>query len=301
MKVLITERFLPEAEVKLKELGHTVKRVKTYASPTPEEIADAQIVIIRSKTQINNEFLEQAKNLHFVITLTSGFDHIDTEACKKYGVKWTHTPYANRVATGEFTIALALQSLRHLKKINLSSEKMSPDREFLIGTEIYQKTWGIMGLGRIGSYVAKLAKGFGANILAYDPYITNKDFKDNQAERVSLNELFKCSDIVSVHVPKTQETHHIITFDLLKDIGAEGLFINMAREHVLSIDVLVKALKEKCIGMVALDVFDMSEIVKAKITSFPNVSLSPHLGAATEEALERASYKAVELIKKIKV
>ena len=300
MRILITERFLPEAELKLKHLGHEVKRAKNYASATPEEIAYAEIAIIRSKTQINDEFLEQAESLHFVITLTSGLDHIDKEACKRHGVKWTHTPYANRVATGELTIALALQSLRHLKKINLSSEKTSLNRELLIGTEIYEKTWGIMGLGRVGSYVAKLAKGFGANILAYDPYIENKVFKDHQAERVSLNELFKCSDIVSLHIPKTKETHHIITFDLLKDLGAEGLFINMAREHVLSTDVLLKALKEKCIGMVALDVFDISEVTKAQITTFPNVFLSPHLGAATKEALERASYEAIDIIQKMK-
>ena len=300
MRILITERFLPEAELQLKHLGYEVRRAKNYASPTLEEIAYAEVAIIRSKTQINTQFLEQAKNLSFVITLTSGLDHIDKKACKKHGIKWVHTPYANRVATGEFTIALALQSLRHLKKINLSSGKISLNRELLIGTEIYQKTWGIMGLGRIGSYVAKLAKGFGANILAYDPYIENKVFKDHQAERVSLNELFKCSDIVSIHVPKTKETHHIITFDLLKDLGTEGLFINMAREHILSIDVLVKALKEKCIGMVALDVFDISEVTKAQILNFPNVFLSPHLGAATKEALERASYEAIDIIQKMK-
>ncbi len=302
MRILITERFLPEAELQLKQLGHEVRRTKTYANPTQQEIAYAEIAIIRSKTQINNQLLEQAKDLCFVITLTSGFDHIDAQACEKQGVKWTHTPYANRVSTGEFTIALALQSLRHLKKIDLSSGKKMPlDRGLLIGTEIYQKTWGIMGLGRVGSYVAKLAKGFGANILAYDPYIEDKVFKNHQAERVSLGELFKCSDIVSIHVPKTKETHHIITFDLLKDLGIDGLFINVAREHVLSIDVLLKALKEKCVGMVALDVFNISDVVKAQINSFPNVTLSPHLGAATKEALERASYEAIELIKKINI
>ena len=301
MRILITERFLPEAELQLKHLGYEVRRAKNYASPTQEEIAYAEIAIIRSKTQINTQFLEQAKNLRFVITLTSGFDHIDAKACEKKDVKWTCTPYANRISAGEFTIALALQSLRHLKKIDLSSGKMPLDRGTLIGTEIYQKTWGIMGLGRVGSYVAKLAKGFGANILAYDPYIENRVFKDHQAERVSLSELFKCSDIVSIHVPKTEETHHIITFDLLKDLGTEGLFINMARKHVLSTDALLKALKEKCIGMVALDVFDISEMVKAQITNFPNVFLSPHLGAASKEALERASYEAIELIKKMNI
>ena len=299
MRILITERFLPEAEVQLKQLGHEVKRSKTYANPTQEELTYAQIAIIRSKTQINNQFLEQAKDLHFVITLTSGFDHIDAQACEKHGVKWTHTPYANRISAGEFTIALALQSLRHLSKIDLSSGKMPLERRSFIGTEIYQKTWGIMGLGRVGSYVAKLAKGFGANVLAYDPYIKDKNFKNSQAERVSLTELFKCSDIVSIHVPKTKETHHIITFDLLESLGTNGLFINIAREHILSMDVLLKALKERCIGMVALDVFDISEIVKAQILNFPNVLLSPHLGAATKEALERASYEAIELIKKM--
>ena len=300
MKILITEKFLPEAEVKLKELGHEVKRAESYASPTQEEISYAEIAIIRSKTQVNTRFLEQAKNLCLVITLTSGFDHIDEQLCEKHGVKWTYTPYANRVSTGEFTIALALQSLRNLKKIDFSSESIPLDRSHLMGTEIYQKTWGIMGLGRIGSYVAKLAKGFGANILAYDPYIKDKDFKENQAERVSLSELFKCSNIVSIHVPKTEETRHIITFDLLKDLGISGLFINMAREHVLSTDVLLKALKEKCIGMVVLDVFNISDIAKAQITSFPNVFLSPHLGAASKEALGRASYEAVDIIQQFK-
>ena len=190
------------------------------------------------------------------------------------------------------TIALALQSLRHLHKINLSSGQITPDRNKFVGYEIYQKTWGILGLGRIGGYVAKLAKGFGANILAYDPYITDQDFENNQAQRVCLTELFRCSDIVSVHVPQTKETHQMVTLNLLKDLG--GLFINMARKHVISTDVLLTALKQKHIEMAALDVFDRS--LKDQILKFPNVILSPHLGGATKEALERASYKAVELI-----
>ena len=299
MKILITERFLPEAEIKLKKLGYEVKRSAIYAKPTQEEISCIDIAVIRSKTQIHSKLLEKAKNLRLLITLTSGFDHIDVQACKKYGVQWTHTPYANRVSTGELTIALALQSLRHLYKIHktdILSNHASSHRSAFVGYEIYQKTWGILGLGRIGSYVAKLAKGFGAHILAYDPYITDKDFKNSQAQRVSLIELFRCSDIVSVHVPQTKETHQMVTLNLLKDLGPYGLFINMARKHILATDVLLTGLKQKCVGMVALDVFDTSDVLKAQILKFPNVVLSPHLGGATKEASERASYKAVEII-----
>ena len=97
MRILITERFLPDAEIKLKELGYDIKRSTVYAKPTQEDISYAEVIIIRSKTQIHSQFLEKAKNLRFVVTLTSGFDHIDVQACKKYGVKWAHTPYANRV------------------------------------------------------------------------------------------------------------------------------------------------------------------------------------------------------------
>ncbi len=298
MKILITERFLPEAEFKLKELGHTVKRSALYAKPTQAEITDAEIMIIRSKTQIHQKFLEQALNLRFLISLTSGVDHIDASSCQKQNIQWTHTPDAHRVSTGELTIALALQALRHLHKIDLSTGQIPLDRHVFIGSEIYQKTWGIVGLGRVGSYVAKLAQGFGADVLAYDPYITDQVFKDNKAERVSLPELFKGSDIVSLHVPYTKETHHFIHLDLLKDLGPEGLLINMARKQVLSIDVLQEALRYNHIGMVALDVFDMAKIIKSQLLSFPNVILSPHLGSATKEASSQAAYKAVQLIQK---
>ena len=128
--------------------------------------------------------------------------------------------------------------------------------------------------------------------MAYDPYITDQDFENSQVQRVCLTELFRGSDIVSVHVPQTKETHQMVTLNLLKDLG--GLFINMARKHVISTDVLLTALKRKYIEMAALDVFDLS--LKDQILKFPNVALSPHLGGATKEALERASYKAVELI-----
>lgn len=292
MKILITERFSPDGELKLKELGHEVKRAIDYAKPSLEEIAFAEVMIIRSKTSIYNRMLKQAKNLRLIITTTSGFDHIDLKACQAHNIKWAYTPSANRVSAGELTVALALQSLRRLHKIDLS-HPIPLHRSHLMGSEIYGKTWGILGLGRVGSYVAQLLRGFGVDMLACDPYIKDRDFQKAHAERVSFAELFRCSDIVSIHVPKTDETQHFITLRALKDLGPQGLLINMARSHVISIDVLLQALREKRIGMVALDVFEHWD---SQFLNFPNLLLSPHLGGNTYEALERASDETIQII-----
>ena len=291
MRILITERFEMEGEMRLKELGHEVCRASNYAKPTLEEIQFAEVMLIRSKTHIHAQLLKKAQNLRLIITTTSGFDHIDRQACQAHNVKWTYTPYANQISAGELTVALALQVLRNLHRIDLSHSLL--DRSHLIGREIYGKVWGILGLGRVGSYVAQLVRVFGAEVLACDPYIEDEVFQNNQTERVALSELFRCSDLVSVHVPHTEETHHFITDRLLKDLGSHGVLINMSRGSVLSTDVLLKALREKRVGGVALDVW---ERLDPQLLDFSNVVLSPHLGGATYEASQRASDTTIDII-----
>jgi len=290
--ILICERFAMEALVKLKQ--NTAFEVDKFSE---EKLSSANGLIIRSKTKITTEFLEKAPALEVIVTCTSGYDHIDLKETKKRGICVMYTPEANVNATAEMTWALLLAASR---KVTLAQKEMKSgvwNRDLFITNELAGRTLGIVGLGRIGSRVARFAKAFDMKVLAFDPYQTDEGFQKAGAERVSYEELLKGSDIITFHVPFTFETKNMFGASQLEYVSPDLILVNASRGCVIDEDAVAEALNEKRLGFAALDVFAKEPLSRdSKLLKAPRVILTPHLGAYTEEAFLKASFEACERI-----
>lgn len=292
-EVIVSDRFDADAFLQLSSA------VNVFRSQAPDltatDLTNVNGLVIRSRTKITRALLIRAPRLKVVITSTSGFDHIDLEACVERGVKVMYTPNANAASACELTWALALAAARRVPKANEMVKAGDWNREPLMGTQFAGKTYAVIGLGRIGSRVAKVAVAFGMNVIAYDPFKSDDQFGSAQVSRVSLTELFNSADVVSLHVPATAETEHMITRSLLQS-GKQGrLFINTSRGTVIAEDVLSEALEAGWIGACGLDVFEQEPLpMTSKLIGRPNVVLSPHIGATTQQAFTSASFEAAE-------
>lgn len=283
--ILICERFALEALVTLKKNKNF--NVENY---TDEKLAKANALIIRSKFKIDAELLARAKNLELIVTCTSGFDHIDLTETQKRDICVMFTPDANARAAAELTWALLMASARHIPSANKELKAGVWNREPHLGQELNHKTIGIVGLGRIGSLVAKFANAFGMEVLAFDPYVDESAFTKAQAARVSYEEILKQSDFLTFHVPATKETQNMFSRSQMEFVHPELILINTSRGNVANEEDLIKALQDKKIKFAALDVFNKEPLTKdSRILKCANVILTPHLGAYTEEAFLKAS------------
>jgi D-3-phosphoglycerate dehydrogenase len=288
-KVFVTDRFDVDSFV------HLASKTEASRTRTPDlneaELSTVNGLVIRSRTKISKALIERAPQLKAIVTSTSGFDHIDLAACENAGIKVMYTPNANAASACELTWALILAAARKIPKANAMVKVGDWNREPLMGLQLNGKTYGVIGLGRIGSRVANVARAFGMKVIAYDPY--NDEFGVNQ--RVSLDELFKLADVVSIHVPATHETQNMISRTLFQD-GTEGLlFVNTSRGSVVEDSVLIEALDEGWIGACGLDVFAREPLSQeSKLLKRDNVVLSPHIGATTNEAFKAASDEAAD-------
>jgi D-3-phosphoglycerate dehydrogenase len=292
-QILIADRFSQEAQLTLE--SQTFFEVRK--SPTPDlaqiDLKGVNGLIIRSRTEINCDVLSRAKNLQVIVTATSGFDHIDLEACAEWGVTVMYTPRANVESAAQLTWALVLACANRLVTANREIKGGAWNREMLVGTELSGKTYGIVGLGRIGSRVAEIAEAFGMHVIAYDPYQDDVGFRAAGAERVAYEEVLKQSDVLSFHVPRTRETRNMLNRSQFEYIHRGLILINSSRGGVINEADLVEALEQGWIGAAGLDVFEKEPLPRtSKLLGFPNVVLSPHLGANTAEAFAKASEQA---------
>ena len=289
-KILICDRFAQEAHIKLK----TNKSFEVLLTQTSEhlqpELPTAHGLLIRSKLKVDASFLAAAKNLEVIVTCTSGFDHIDLTETKKRNITVMFTPEANQISAAELTWALILSCARHVPQAHKEMKAKNWARDNFAGSELSGKTMGIVGLGRIGSRVAKMATAFGMQVLAFDPYCEDSAFTDTLAERASYDELLKQADVISFHVPNTKETKHMLNRIQIEMISPTAIIINTSRGSVIHEDDLAEALLESKIKAAGLDVFEREPLDRnSKLLKCNNVILTPHLGAFTEEAFYKAS------------
>jgi D-3-phosphoglycerate dehydrogenase len=224
------------------------------------------------------------------VTCTSGYDHIDLVETKKRNLTVMYTPEANQIAAAELTWGLVLACSRNIVSSHQSIKSGKWSREPFVGFELSGKTFGVIGLGRIGSRVAKMANAFGMSVLAFDPYQDDEVFEAAGAHRASYEELLKQSEIISFHVPATKETKHMFNRTHYEFVAPETIIINTSRGSVIQEDDLAEALNQKKIRAAGLDVFDREPLpVVSKLMKCANVVLTPHLGAFTEEAFTKAS------------
>lgn len=294
-KIIVTDRFSSESLLLLERQPEVeVIKLDPQNLLTSEHLASADGLLIRSRTQIDISVLEKAKNLQLIITATSGFDHIDLEATQKWGITVMHTPNANRESAAQLTMALLLNCAQKISEAGRSVKAGHWRQESLLGFEINQRTWGLVGLGRIGSRVCELAQAFRMNVIAYDPYLSDEEFDRLKAKRVSFEELLKLADVISFHVPKTPETTKMLTKSQFEYINRDAILINTSRGTVIDEESLIWALEKKLIKGLALDVYEKEPLSRnSKLLQFPEVLLTPHIGAFTEDAFYKASHEAI--------
>ncbi|MCS7132546.1 MAG: D-2-hydroxyacid dehydrogenase [Aigarchaeota archaeon] len=252
-------------------------------------ICDYDILVVRSRTLVDKEVLSRAANLKIIVRAGSGLDNVDLEEAAARGVKVVNAPEGNVYSVAELTIALMMNAARRISFAhNLVREG---DWTKVRGTELYGKTLGIIGFGRIGSMVGRIAKCLGMRVLAYDIRDVSDTARLIDAVVVKdMDELLKKSDVVSLHVPLTRETYHLIGKRELWTMKRGAILVNTARGKVVDTKALLEALEEGIIGAAALDILENEppkEEWELKLINHPRVIVTPHIGAETDEAQRR--------------
>jgi len=247
-------------------------------------IKEYDAVIVRSQTKLDAEILGEAERLRFIGRAGVGVDNINIEKATKKGIVVMNAPGANAISTCEHTFALMLSLARKIPPANSSLKNREWKRTQFKGVELYNKTLGIIGLGRIGKEVAKRALSFGMKVLAYDPFIPSEIATSLGVKLTDLEELLKKSDFVTIHTPLTEETKNLISFKELEIMKSSAFIINCARGGIVNEEALYQALKEKKIAGAALDVFSKEPPFDLPLLELDNVVVTPHLGATTFEA-----------------
>ncbi|GAB4280716.1 MAG: phosphoglycerate dehydrogenase [Coriobacteriia bacterium] len=296
-KVLVAEKIAESGIEALKQ--HFDVDVKIGMSPEEliETIPPYHGLIVRSATKVTREVIEAAENLEIVGRAGVGVDNVDQEAATEKGVIVANAPTSNIVSAAEHTIALMLAQARNIPQANASMKQCKWERSKFVGTEVDGKTLGIVGLGRIGTLVAERAKGLGMRILAYDPYLS-----DDRAARLGvevasdLDDLLAQADFITVHLPKTKETIGMFGPEEFAKMKDGVRLINTARGGIYQEEALVEALKSGKVASAGIDVYEVEPCTESPLFEFDQVIVTPHLGASTEEAQDRAGEQIAEQV-----
>ncbi len=252
-------------------------------------IRDTRALIVRNQTRVTDDLLRAGNELMVVGRAGAGLDNIDMESASKAGVVVTYTPDQNSISAAEFTIALMLALVRKLPEANLDTRAGGWNRQRFVGMELFGKTLGIIGAGKIGYLTAKRAQAFGMKILAYDPFLSadNIYLCELNAELVDLDQLLARADVVSCHVPGTPQTAGLLNRQRFAKMKPTAYLINTARGEVIEERDLIDALKSGVMAGAAVDVRASEPPRKGELELLPNVVLTPHIAAFTEEAQDR--------------
>ncbi len=302
IKVLITEPFEKEGKEILINKGFEIE--ETGKISTEELIClipEYDVLIVRSGTKVTKEVIEKGKNLKIIGRAGVGLDNIDVEAATLNGVIVMNAPEGNTISAAEHTIGLIFSLARNIPIANQTLKNGKWEKKKFVGTELYGKTLGIIGLGRIGKRVAYIAKGIGMKIIGYDPYVNEEEIRDLGITIMNFEGLLKQADIITFHLPLTKETYHMISdkeFELMKD-GV--MIVNCARGGIIDEEALLRYLKKGKVKGVALDVFEKEPLESSPLFELENVIVTPHLGASTKEAqINVACQLANQIVEAIK-
>lgn len=262
-----------------------------------DALASAQAVLVRSATQIDAEALSWAPSLKVVARAGVGLDNVDIKSATQAGVMVVNAPTSNIISAAELTVAHILGLARHLQRAHGSLSAGEWKRSSYTGTELYEKTIGIIGLGRIGALVAERLRGFGVELVAFDPYVTAARAQQLGVQLVTLEELVERVDFLTIHMPRTPETLGMIGAEQLKAMKKTAYVVNVARGGLIDEAALAQALADGEIAGAALDVFMQEPPADASLTGLPNVNVTPHLGASTEEAQEKAGIAVAKSVR----
>ena len=297
MKILVCDRLEEKVLDKFEELGEitNISESKTKTEDLKSNIVDTEIVVIRSGTKINKDILENANNLKIIARCGVGVDNVDVEEATNKKIYVTNSPNANIISVAELTIGLIISAARKIHVSNNSLKDKKWDRNKFLGTELYQKQLGLVGFGKAAKEVAKRLSAFGMNIVFYDPYV---DSSTIEAKKVDLDELLKTSDVISIHVIKTEETTNLINNEKLNLIKKGGILVNTSRGGIIDEESLFQKANEDLI-FAGLDVFSQEPPDINETFSKSNIVTTPHLCASTYEAQLKAGLETVQNVSDI--
>ncbi len=255
-------------------------------------------VLIRSVTKMDAEAISVANGLKIIARAGVGLDNVDIPAATSAGVMVVHAPTSNIVSAAELAISLLLASARHISPAHTALRNGKWTRSKYIGTELFEKTLGIVGFGRIGQLVAHRMQAFGMSVVAFDPYLLPARAAQLNVRLVSLDELLAVSDFITIHLPKTKETANLIGVDALKKVKPSVRIVNAARGGVIDEVALYNALVEGRVAGAGLDVFATEPCTDSPLFTLDQVIATPHLGASTDEAQERAGIAVAVSVRK---
>lgn len=295
-RVLVTEPLSEEGLARLRESTDVDVRIGLTPGELLSIIGDYDALIVRSRTQVSAEVLQAGRRLQVVARAGSGVDNIDVEAATRRGVLVVNAPQGNTVAVAEHAMGLMLALARHIPAADAAMKAARWPKEGLTGTELRGKTLGIVGLGRIGTALARRAAAFEMRLLAYDPFVSAEQAARLGVEMVTLEALLRRADFVSLHVPANERTRGLIGAEQLALMKPTARLINCARGGIVDEEALARALAEGKLAGAALDVFAHEPPGASELVASPKVVCTPHLAASTEEAQETCSLEAAEQV-----
>ena len=299
MKVLVADKISSKGVAWLRaQAGLEV--VEAYGS-SPEKllglVKDVHAIAVRSETRITADIIAAAPLLKVVGRAGVGVDNVDVEAATEHGVIVMNTPSGNTIATAELTFTHLLCGARPVPQAAASMRDGKWDRKAFSGIELFRKTLGIIGLGRIGGEVARRAQAFGMRVVAFDPYLAPSRAKGMQIDSVALDELLAQSDYITVHMPLTDDTRYMIDEAALAKCRSGVRIFNCARGGIIKESALIAALKSGWVAAAGLDVYEDEPLTaESELRRLPNVTLTPHLGASTAEAQDAVGVEVAEQI-----
>lgn len=252
------------------------------------DIVGYDALVVRSRTKVTPAVVAAGDRLKVVGRAGVGVDNIDLDACREHGVTVVNSPLAASIAVAELTLSLMLALARSVPRADMAMKQGNWIKKQLKGVELYGKTLGLVAVGRIGAAVAERAVAFGMRVLAFDPYLTPEQVRERHAEPAALDEVLQQSDYISIHSPLTAETRHMINASAFAQMKEGARLICAARGGVIDEDALLAALESGKVAGAALDVYETEPPGSAALVQHPNVVATPHVGAQTREAQDRA-------------
>jgi len=297
VKVLVTDPLAP-AGVEILAIEHDVD-VLTELSKAEllGIIGGYDALVVRSQTQVDADVIAAGKRLKVIARAGVGVDNVDLDAATRSGIVVCNAPQSNIISAAEHTVAMLLAVARNIPQAHGALIEGRWERSRWTGTEIFGKTIGVLGLGRIGSLVAKRCQAFGMDVIAYDPFLAPDRAARMDVELLqSVEAVLTRADFVTVHLPRTPETANLLDADMLALMRPEARLINVARGGIIDESALADALREGRIAGAALDVFAHEPLAGSPLFGLPNVVLTPHLGASTSEAQDKAGTQVAEFV-----
>ncbi|MDP9019785.1 MAG: phosphoglycerate dehydrogenase [Actinomycetota bacterium] len=296
-RVLVTEKLADAGLRRLADQGHELD-VRLGLSPSEllEAVAGAAALIVRSATTVTSEVLEAGQDLVVVGRAGIGLDNVDVAAATRRGVMVVNAPQSNVLSAAEHTLALLLAQARNVPQAHAALKTGRWERSRWEGVELHGKTLGVIGLGRIGSLVAQRASAFGMRLLGHDPYVSSERARQMGMELVGLDELVARSDFLTLHVARTPETVGLVGKELLAKAKPGLRVLNTARGGIVDEDALRWALDEGIVAGAALDVFSTEPLTASPLFDVDSVVVTPHLGASTAEAQDKAGLTIAEQV-----